>query len=273
MGYRPDFELEESQSETPIATTLPPPYDEIWQSNPVSIEQFIREEPYLGLGYRVYKNILRLAREWERPDIREGWAVLGKGSGKSFLASVMMVRGVYKLLCYRDYREYFKLPIGKTVVINLSTSIPQAEHVIFANFKSLIKRSQWFKDSNYQLKKREIEFPRDIMAVSGHSGSTAWVGYNVYVGVLDEADFLMDNKDRAVAQELYEVMLASGRTRFPDHYKIFIITSLFGYRSFAHRKLEEMQQVGKRKPSIIEPKGRRYGKSTNMQQRREGEQT
>lgn len=240
----------------PFETTLPEVAmpekdgDLVWKQKPVSMTEFVQSGEYLGMEGSIYPNILAQAKEWERDDIREGWLVAGKGSGKSCLASLVLARGAYLLLCMRDYRKTLRFPVGNIYMLNLSTSKDQAENVIFEHLLGMLQGSEWFK-GKFRQTKREIDFGRGIKAVSGHSSSRAWVGYSLYRGVLDEADFLMDKKDRVVAQELYEVLLSQARTRFPGWYKIVVVTSLGGETSFASRELKEMRAHGTKREDLI----------------------
>lgn len=224
--------------------------DEIWREKPVSMREFVLGTDYLGMTGHVFENILRVALEWDRPHIREGWLVAGKGSGKDFLVSMMLCRSIYVMLCYYDWREYFNLRVGNIYALNVSTNQLQAQKVLFTYLTSMIKQSPWF-DNKFGETKSEIEFERGIHAVAGHSRSTAWEGYSYFAAALDEADFFRNAEGKTVAEDLYGTAKEGAKTRFPDDYKLFVISALGGYKSLCHRKMEEMEEIGRKRPEVL----------------------
>lgn len=224
--------------------------DEVWREKPVSMHEFVCSNTYLGLGNEAFPNILRLSVEWDRPDIREGWLVAGKGSGKDFLAAMLLCRSVYIMLCYYDWRELFHLSIGDIYALNISTNEKQAQKILFTYMLSMLKRSPWFKDK-FGESKSEIEFERGIRAISGHSRSTAWEGYSFFIAVLDEADFFRNIEGENVAEDLYNTAKEGAYSRMPNDYKLFVISTLRGYRSLCDRKIDEMKKIGVRRDDVL----------------------
>lgn len=224
--------------------------DEIWREKPVPMREFILSDKYLGMTGHIFENILRVALEWDRPHIREGWLVAGKGSGKDFLVATMLCRSIYVMLCYYNWRDYFNLRIGDIYALNVSTNQIQAQKVLFTYLTSMIKQSPWF-DGKFGETKSEIEFERGIHAIAGHSKSTAWEGYSYFAAALDEVDFFRNAEGKSVAEDLYGTAKEGAKTRFPDDYKLFMISALGGYKSLCHQKMEEMELEGKPRPEVL----------------------
>ena len=63
---------------------------------------------------------------------------------------------------------------------------------------------------------------------------------------MDEADWFVDNSNRAKAYEVYNALLGSCRTRFPEHYKIIVITSPKSTESFAVRNMRQIANDGEK---------------------------
>jgi len=218
----------------------------LYNEYPVSMEEFLLGKKYLNLENYLYPRVKDLLLEIDKPHIREVDLLLGKGSGKSTLSSITLVRSVYKLLCFNDPQLAFGLfPNQKIATLNLSVRKEQAKDVVFHNMLQLLERSIWFS-GKYVDKSNSIEFPREVTALSGHSGATAWLGYNVYTGVMDEVEFMVDNEKRSIAQELYEALKGACSTRFPDHYKIVSISSVRSARGFLMKRFEQVKKTGQK---------------------------
>lgn len=213
------------------------------------IDEYVFGKQYLGLPPKaVYPNIMDLIVAADDPKIREVFAILGKGSGKSTFSSILMTRGVYRLMAYRDPAAYFGvLPDVNLGIVNMSISKDQAEAVIFDKFWSLVKNSPIFNPRNkpiYEKTKRHIAFPKNIHALSGHSGYRAYFGYDVYIGTLDECDWYKDTDDHPVSEEIYAAIQKSCITRFPNDYKLFCITTPQAEDGFMWPKLVEARVRG-----------------------------
>lgn len=195
----------------------------------VDIEEFIFGNQYLGLPKSaLFPNILDLIVAADDSAIREVYVIAGKGSGKSTLVSILMARAVYRVMSYADPSAYFGvLPDVQVGVLNMATSQDQAQKIIFDKFWNLVKRAPFFNpmgNAIYTKTKRHIAFPKNIHALSGHSGYRAYFGYDIYMGALDEADWFKDTEDHSVSEEVFAGVRGSCRTRFPNDYKLFCIS-------------------------------------------------
>ena len=63
---------------------------------------------------------------------------------------------------------------------------------------------------------------------------------------MDEADWFVDNMNKSKAFDIYSSLLGSCKTRFPNHYKIIVITSPKSTESFAVRQMRDIASEGKK---------------------------
>ena len=146
-----------------------------------------------------------------------------------------------------------------SVFVQKSADWVSKSDVVFADFIEKLNHSKCFHEVKNVLELSEIKghsvpyyydtkdrilFPKNIISVSGHSKSEAWLGYNTKQGILDEADWFVDNTNKSKANEVYNSLLGSCRTRFPDHYKIIVITSPKSTESFAMRNMRRIVMDG-----------------------------
>ena len=162
----------------------------------------------------------------------------------------------------KNPQKYSKLAVGTNIYfLNMATNQIQARDVVFADFIEKLNHSKCFHEVKSVLELSEIKghsvpyyydtkdrilFPKNIISVCGHSKSEAWLGYNTKQGILDEADWFVDNMNKSKAHDIYTSLLGSCKTRFPEHYKIIVITSPKSTESFAVRQMRDIAQHGTR---------------------------
>ena len=161
----------------------------------------------------------------------------------------MLFRSVYKNLSYLSPQAHFRIPLSVPIYfINLAINSEQAKNVVFAEFKSRIM------NCGPKLKKiigpftessSRYVFPDNIIAQSGHSRSTAWHGYNTIQGILDEGAWFIDNQQRSIAEECYDALKGSCKTRFKNNYKLIVITSPRFVEDFVMKKFNFVAQKGR----------------------------
>lgn len=225
-------------------------YDQldIWEDGtpPVSIEEFIDSPEYLNLGSHVFPVIRENLSHVVDPKYRESFMLTSKGSGKTTTAQIFMAYNVYRLLKLRDPQRYYGLIPGTQIaVILVSVSEKQAKNVGFAGLKNLLDNSPWFKDK-YEPLSLEVKFNKNITVFCGHSGSTAFLGFNTICAVMDEVDWMMaTGSGRSVAAELYRALRGSLNTRYPNDFKLLAISSPKDEFSFLYNKFKQTAEKGK----------------------------
>lgn len=228
--------LEPEQFEQFIAELNKLVFDEEWPD--VQMDEFLFGKRYLGLPRStIFPAVLDVLIEADKADVREIYACIGRGGGKTTFTCGVLSKATYRVFRhYRDPSSYFGVIPGTPIgIINMSPSAEQAENVMFNRLGQLFSRARCFQNPDgtaaFRKVKRHIEFPRNIHIQSGHSNHAAYVGYDVYAAAVDEmSKFPYTKADRkggvgSVADDVYQAMKGSCLSRFPDEYKIICISS------------------------------------------------
>lgn len=209
---------------------------------PVDIVQFAEDPKFLNLKGSLYKEIKNFLIDLEDPAIREIDMILGKGSGKSTIATIFSAYGCYKLLQMKNPQATFQLtPQTPIYSINVSISAKQAKDTVFSGISYLIEHSPYFKNLKPTIGAETIALPKNIFLFCGHSNSAAFLGYPTYRAVMDEVNFMTDTNNRSVSKKLYNALRGSLKTRFPNSYKILSISSDSLPNSFLRERLSDLK--------------------------------
>lgn len=223
---------------------------DIWEEEPVDIEAFVCEKEFLNLRWNgktgCRPKILEIIKEVAKDDVREAMLLLGKGSGKDFLASIMHLYGIYKALCLFDPQAYYGLSPGSPIyLVNVARNEAQAKNVFFTQFLGMLDNCPWFQGKYESPSSNTVKFDKKIRALSGNSQAFGWLGYNTIQWVGDELAFFLENdnneESESKAEECWEAALGSCQTRFPKHYKMFGITTPRYEDDFVMKKGYELQ--------------------------------
>jgi len=171
----------------------------------------------------------------------------GKGSGKDSISSLIILYGIYILLCMKSPQSYFDLPNTEPIdLLNVAASEDQASDVFFNKFVSHVKNWKWLKekyhmkqsgvslsklteklenllDNTVNITTNGIKFPKGIRAFSGHSDQETQEGKNLLFWVLDESDAFKETKKKG-ADKVFKSLNSSARSRFGNRYKGFILS-------------------------------------------------
>lgn len=241
-------------------------FEEVYSRSVPDLDKFLFDRQYLGFSERqIFPKVREVLHVIDRDDIREVFIVAGKGSGKSVIVGISKLRMLYKVLSFVDPSAYFGLLPGTYIAaVNMSINSSQALNVIFKRFLHYLSRLEGFRKEARQAilkyKKSEIDkeyshhnftakdnlskyelyaetvgmvtFPnKNIVAISGHSKASAFYGYDVIFGSIDEMSWFETGKERVSdmdelpSEEIYQGLSSSGLSRFPNHYKIVSISS------------------------------------------------
>jgi len=244
-------------------------WDPVYDRPPCDMEEFLLSDKYLGLTDRasrpyIHQRLLKLLILSDSDSIREIYLCLGKDSGKSFFASCMACRTVYLLSCLQPSPQE-SLPTiapGSGIqIINLATDSKQANRSVFKELKTKIvgrpssQAARWFKLFGFEERADRFILPNNIEIICGHSRAEAWLGANTILGIIDEASYFRETPNRSLDDRGYPTSLAemnynafygSCRTRFPDHYKIIIISSPKHQGDFLFRKILQTRRNGRK---------------------------
>lgn len=232
----------------------------VWREHPVDLltffksEEFLNETPYEGKQtelLQVTNEILwhklsdnpNVCRE-ELQKVTEIVAMLGKGSGKDFLASGILAFVSYLLCNMNDPHNYFDFGQDEPIdIVNVAINAYQANNVFFKKLKARLNNCKWFKRvfreptiaNEYQITKNQIRFYKNITAHSAHSESESFEGFNPLVVVFDEIGGFKDED----AEDSYSTFRSSAVSRFNNKFLLIHISYPRAEESFFYEKYRE----------------------------------
>lgn len=179
---------------SPIEQLYKVDYDEI----PVSIDEFLENDLYLGKVYNNGKNIYPYWRDVLRtyfhnnPDNSFELICTGAiGVGKTTIASIALTYLMYKTLCLKDPQKFYGLSANSPIVfVVMNLTLDLAYSGLYSLIVEAIKLSPWFCErvdirGKYDF---SVQFPKNIALMAG-SQTTHTIGKNVLGAVLDEVNF------------------------------------------------------------------------------------
>jgi len=220
----------------------PKEFFDIWLKQPLYPEQLKAVEVIFTPDF---KNI--------STDVNELLLMWGEGSGKDFTVVRLLVYCIYWLLCLKSPQSYFGMtPSDPIAVGNCSFNESHAKNIFFRQFCSVLQRvtnpstgKNWFEEQGMCLREgksiliNKVRFPKNITAYSMSSVRYTAEGKNMLIGVFDEiAEFRFDK-----AKKLYENITNTALSRFPQHYKIILISYLRDSDDFMHIHYKEVQEL------------------------------
>jgi hypothetical protein len=233
----------------------------VWREIPDSFDEFVTSPKHLHLGplyprqraavieligddpVRIFEDPYNLEPEQVARAYQQAVLLWGKGSGKDYLCSILVVYLVYVLLCLRDPQAYLRLAPGEPIdLINVAYNADQAKLVFFEKLKQRVKRWQWLHDtynvveagrrvnehkvgrSLVSINDDFIEFPHQIRAWSRHAQNESYEGLNVLVWLMDEASAFLSKLKRENAEAIHYTLKTSAASRFGKRYVGLIIS-------------------------------------------------
>ncbi len=160
-------------------------------------------------------------------------AMWGKGAGKDNTVRIATLRVINLLLSLRSPQLYYNMPDADSIhTLNVATNARQAMLAFFDPIKRAVKKG-WFEDKCNPTM-NQVEFDKNVLAISGHSDAESQEGLNLLLGIADEIDgFPSVNDGRSKkgggapinsAENIMNMMDSSASTRFPDIYKLVAIS-------------------------------------------------
>lgn len=211
---------------------------------PVTIEEFVSSPDFLNfpplseyqldivrVGSQIFheSTLIKLhgldkgKRMWKN-NKKEMIMMLGKGSGKDALSTIICAYVAYQLLCLKDPARYYGKPTGDNIdIINVAINAKQANNVFFSAFKTRIKNCPWFA-GKYTARAGDIEFIKGVKVHSLNSEGESTEGYNILIAVLDEIDGFDEGKDTDKGSKMYKTLRATVSSRFADVGKILALS-------------------------------------------------
>lgn len=230
----------------PIAESV---LTDLFAEEPVPLDTFVTDRRFIGMSAlsepqynalqvaeRIYYPELYpyMAAEWEYwqpiPMVNLLTMMVGKGGGKDLLARLASLRVAYLLLCLKDPKSYFGMPVDESIhLLNVASTRDQARLAYFEPMTRIVARG-WFKDKCNPLR-AVIEWAKGITSISGSSDAETQEGLNLILGVADEVDAFRTAEEvmrhagpsqrspLRSAEGIVRMLRTSSVTRFPRTYK------------------------------------------------------
>jgi hypothetical protein len=226
--------------------TLEALWEEDFEQRPVTIDQFLDDEYYLGrVGADIFpkwRDELRVICDPKR-EIYE-WIIRGAvGTGKTTIAVLALLHRIQYLCCLRNPQKFYHLAEGSPIVFGLFNIFKYlAQDTSYKYFTNWIKISPFFQDvlrraytdertlpswlqrlnrmygiQNDDLANSYMRFPKGITLALGSNAIHA-LGQNLYGGLLDEADMSKNKSIRADEKGKVEELYGQAKSRLDSRF-------------------------------------------------------
>jgi hypothetical protein len=263
-----------------------------------NLEQILHNKYFLGLNeskegsmiaqenclYPSHKDdILAIYEEKKKRDVSLVILIEGIGSGKSTVNSILTYLEWFRLTCQFNPQKYYGMMDDEIVAfIAMSRSEAQAKRVtlqkIYPKFQTAFNIEYFPADKR---RGQEIWIPRNnTLIFAGTSNAASALGYNIFGGVVDEANFLESveggKRSRSMsevydaAEEMHNAMFNRMNSRFINPYTgkldgmLTMISSCRYPDDFLEKKAREHFKLGQnshifiRRKSLWEAKPKWY---------------
>lgn len=198
-----------------------------YEQKPVSMEEFLFQDYYLGRsGRKVYPKLVDDL--FELFDGKYYLAVFtgGIGYGKSFVATMALLRIIYLMTCMRSPQASYGLADGSVMTVtNMSVTLRLAQKVVFESVANILSESPYFKEAcKFEMTMNEIRLPKSIWYAPSTSADSSVLGLNVIAGVCDESNFLDYNprgkvstpnhREYSKAETLFNAIMRRMKSRY-----------------------------------------------------------
>lgn len=227
--------------------------DHPWfDEKPASIEEFLGEG-YLNVASKVRTGVRKALVDifgievngHKIAQFRYGMFTGAIGIGKTTMASIVIPYMAHWILCLKDPQDYYDLMPGSRIAfMQMSTSEDQAVETVFGDIKARIENCKWFVD-NYPLDPKftkQIRFEKDIWILPGSSLETAFEGYNILGGIVDEADSHKKTKDKDYADVGWDAIDNRIASRFQERGFLLTVGQMKSSTGFAATKYAELEK-------------------------------
>lgn len=246
---------------------------------PVSPKEFIESPEYYGNKEKqnIYPWIIDdltevFSGQYYAPKYQTVVELLGTGSGKSYFAGLADAYMIYWLMSFKSLAAFFKTKniswddTATIAFMNMAPRAEQAKGIVFERVKQVVGGSKIFQERNWLPNpniKNELQFesidPKTglkftkVQVIPGNSSATFSLGYNIFGGIIDEANFFAEKNTNPVVK-IYEEMSNRRQSRF-QNLGLMILTSSANLETDI---TEELIYKAKTDPSIFCRRRSRY---------------
>lgn len=201
-------------------------YEEI----PVDIETFLHDRRYLGNGlygedgkFTVFPYWVETLKKVFPNNLDTAYRTVvlsgGIGLGKSFVAAIMVLYQLYRMMCLKDpYVHYGLQPIDKISFSFMNITLDASRGVAWDKAQQLLQSSEWFMSRGTITGTTNVVWnpPRGIELIAG-SMPRHVIGRAVFSSFCDEISFQPNSdveKQKKKAKELVSTLDARMQSRF-----------------------------------------------------------
>ncbi len=213
---------------------------------PLPLDRFLLDYLNIKLFPKQAEDLTTLLGEdpkqvFEPGEYQQAVLCYGKGAGKDFVVSCVMLWFCHILLCLKDPAVYLGQAPGENIdVLTVAYSQTQAKTVLFFKMKQRLKACAWFvgaigrlvpemspesylKEGNGFVGAECILFPGNIRLWSVPATDAA-EGKNPIAWCADEIAAFASPVRMNQAQHIHRLLVSSARTRFQNRWKGFVIS-------------------------------------------------
>lgn len=169
-------------------------YEEI----PVTIDQFLEDDRYLGLVYNQGKLIYPFWRQTLRKIFHENadnaFEIIFTGcigSGKTTIATIGMLYLIYRTMCLRDPQKFYGLAANSPIAFAcMNLTLELANSGMYTTIVEAMKMSPWFQERVDIRGKYDysVQLPKNLQLTCA-SQTQHTIGKNILGSILDELNF------------------------------------------------------------------------------------
>jgi hypothetical protein len=235
---------------------------DLWEIPPVPIEEWIEDPQLVGdIHNSIFPQHKRDIIEFFNGGYHEYILTGGTGVGKTFAATICVMRILYELLCLKNPQKALGLASGSPLYLApISKTKELARRVAFGQIASKLNLSPFFRPRFIETKE-EIRFPdKGIYIIGGASSDGGILGMDVISGLVDEGNFMgkgrmatrSDDESYDKAETIYNGLVNRIQSRFSRNGVkgfVFLVSSKRGSEDFTERRVKKVMR-----DSQIEPK-------------------
>jgi len=169
-----------------------------------------------------------------------------------YLIPIKEIKYIGKEYVYDLEIEPYHNFMANGFIVHNSTSSPHAKNVVFGEIKARIDNCKWFQNRFTYDKQiqSELHFPKGITIIPGNSSETMFEGYNIFGGVLDEADSHTRTMEKGTvlkdfAEIGYDAIKGRIKSRFGMKGLLIVIGSPKTVDGFLMTKYKEAEKIKK----------------------------
>lgn len=230
--------------------------------NPVSIEEFLNDDYYLGLKDELYPLVMEELIEANSGKYVEAVYTGSIGSAKTSQALWTTAYQLYLLSALRNPQRTFGLVTTDEILfIFQSLNAQKAKSLNYARFRALIEKSLYFKEE-YPFDPdllSELQFPHRVIVRPIAGSATASIGENVIGGVIDEVNFMSITEKSKQADDggtydqalvLYNSISKRRKSRFMKFGHVAGILCLVSSKRFPGQFTDQKEEEAEEDPTI-----------------------